>query len=103
MEIVNGTLEWDEVEDRDIWRAFLNSRTGARLLPKALESCPSLLESGDVNAILIRNGAVIGVQRLIAALIALSVPEPKVPETLAVAYPALDDDAAWNDGNKISQ
>jgi hypothetical protein len=102
MEVTGGLVEWDEVEDREIWNQFLNTRTGKRLIPKVLESCPVLLGSGDTNAILIRNGEVRGVQSVIQSLLALSVPEPKSSVTDAIAeYPPLEDDSAWADGKKL--
>jgi len=100
---ITGTVEWDEVEDREFWNQFLRSRTGSRLIPKAIESCPVLLGRGETNDILIRSGEVRGFQLVIQALLALSVPEPKTQDTTATkAYPALDDDAAWADGKKVN-
>ena len=100
---ITGTLEWDDVEDRTIWRQFLESRTGRRVIPKVLETCPALLPGGDSNNILIRSGEVRGFQMVLQALIALSEPEVKQKSEAPTAYPALDDDAAWADGKKVKE
>jgi hypothetical protein len=102
MEVSSVPVEWDPSEDREIWFQFLQTKTGRRLIPKVLESCPSLLGHGDTNAILIRSGELRGVQLIVQSLLALSVPEPKVEsETPAVEYPPLDDDSRWPDGQKL--
>ncbi len=101
MEITNESLSWTS-EDTDLWRAFLGTRTGSRLLPKLVESAPPLLESGDSNGILIRNGKVLGFQESVRALLNLAVNQPDAPKAESTNFPSLDDDAAWNDGQKIN-
>ena len=102
MEVTSGPVEWDMAEDREMLRQFLQTRTGQRLIPKVLESCPTLLPGGDPNAIMIRSGEVRGVQITISALLSLSVPEPKVQDAPNSAYPPLDDDTAWADGKTVN-
>ena len=102
MEITSSGPEWDLSEDREIWKQFLSTRTGSRLIPKVLESVPELLAKGHVNGILIRSGEVRGWQMAIQTLLSLSVPEPPPMTTeRPTAYPELDDDAKWADGNKL--
>lgn len=103
MEITTGSPEWDDVEDRQIWQQFLVTQTGKRLIPKILDSCPTLLAKGELNEILIRSGEVRGVGFIVQALFALAIGEPAVvlPQT-ASAYPPLDDDSKWEDGQKIN-
>lgn len=103
MEISAVPVEWDVAEDRDMLVQFLKTRTGARLIPKMIESCPSLLSSGETNSIMIRNGEVLGFQKAIQALLALTVVEPAPENTRTATLPALEDDAAWNDGKKLGQ
>lgn len=103
MEISALPAEWDVSEDRDILIQFLKTRTGTRLLPKMVESCPALLASGDTNAIMIRNGEVIGFQKAIQALIGLTLAEPEPEASRATGLPDLEDDAAWNDGKKLGK
>lgn len=99
---ITKSVEWDEVEDREILAQFLRTRTGQRLLPKIAESAPALLPGGDVNTILIRSGELRGFQSSLRTLLNLSEieskPEAEVPNG---AYPALHDDAAWQDGKKL--
>jgi hypothetical protein len=97
--ITADSLEWTS-EDIAIWRQFLQTRTGSRLLPKVAEAAPALLPHGDTNAILIRSGELRGVQEAIRTMLALTQEEP-APEKEVTAYPALDDDSAWNDKQKI--
>jgi len=99
MEITNQSLDWDS-EDLVLWRQFLQSRTGSRLLPKLADSAPHLLHKGDTNEILIANGKLIGFQMAIASLLALAFPPP-VEKDNSAAYPALDDDEAWADGQSV--
>lgn len=95
-DVLTGTPDWDEVIDRDAWRAFLRSTAGQRLFAKALDSQPGLLASGDVNAILIRSGEVRGWSAVISTLISLSLSEPKPADNAPPeSYPDLTDDEAW--------
>lgn len=80
---------------------FLQSDTGRRLLPKVAESAPMLLEAGDSNAILIRNGKFKGFQEALNEIFYLAHPAPPQQQNEKGLYPNLTDDAAWNDGNKI--
>jgi len=100
MEITNQSLDWDS-EDLVLWRQFLQSRAGTRLIPKVADSAPQLMHKGDTNEILIANGKLLGFQMAIAAFLALAFPPPVEKETSS-AYPALDDDDAWNDGQSVN-
>ena len=93
-------LDWTQF-DAEKWNAFLDTETGKRLFPKLLESVPPLLPSGDTNAILIRSGEHRGLQLAVSQLISLSHPSDEKPQVISEAYPALDDDTAWADGNKL--
>ena len=99
MEIQNGPLEFTS-DDAILWRAFLRTQAGERLIPKLLESIPLLLAKGDVNEILIRNGEVRGFQAAAQNLLSLAFPAPEIPERVS-EYPDPADDKAWNDGQKI--
>jgi hypothetical protein len=101
MPITTDELDWNS-EDVDLWRAFLATRTGSRLLPKLVESAPALLAEGEINAILIRNGKVLGFQESVRSLLALAVIQPGMPVAES-AYPPLEQDDAWNDGQKLQQ
>jgi hypothetical protein len=101
MEISNDALPWDS-EDIDLWRQFLHSQTGTRLIPKLLEAIPPLLEEGDTNKILIRSGLVKGVQLTAQSLLGLAEHPQKPPES-PEQYPALENDAVWNDGKKVAE
>lgn len=103
MEISAVPVEWDVAEDRDMLVQFFKTQTGSRLLPKIIESCPALLSSGDTNAIMIRNGEVIGFQKAVQALLALTVVEPAPENVKAGSMPDLEDDAAWNDGKQLGK
>ena len=104
MEIETGTPAWDDTVDRPLWLQFLQTETGKRLIPKVLETCPSLLSGGNVNEILIRSGEVRGFQQVIQAFLALSVSElpPPMLDQVASSYPRLDDDEKWADGQKLN-
>jgi hypothetical protein len=101
MEITTEPLEWTS-EDVDLWRQFLATRTGSRLLPKLLESTPALLDSGEINTILIRSGKVLGFQESVRVLLSLAVIQPSAPVTES-AYPAIEDDSKWPDGQKFNE
>lgn len=94
-----GTLPWDSDDSANL-RNFLGTQTGKRLVPKLLEPAPELLSGGDVNAILIRSGEVKAWTGVVAVLDFLAHPVT-IEQEAANAYPALDDDNAWDDGNKI--
>lgn len=97
MTLDTGTTEWDDVVDRDLWKQFLRTTTGKRLLSKALDTQPPLLAKGDINEILIRSGEVRGWSAAFSTLVALAIPEAKATVAEPENYPALTDDAAWED------
>ena len=100
MEVTNQSLDWDS-EDMVLWRQFLESRAGRRLIPRVADAVPALLDGGDINKILIRTGEVRGYHQAIQALLALAVPPPAQQATQD-AYPDLTDDSKWNDGQKLT-
>lgn len=100
MDITNEMLEWSS-EDTDVWRSFLETRTGKRLIPKILEATPELLSSGDVNAILIRSGEMRGVKDVVRQMLFLANPPKEISSEPASSYPSLVDDAKWSDGHTI--
>lgn len=97
--ITNDSLDWDS-EDVANLHAWLSTKTGARFLPKVLEATPELLSSGETNDILIRNGEVRGCQMIARTILSLTV-IPPAPVQEDSAYPSLEDDAKWNDGQKL--
>ncbi len=100
MELTNEPLEWNS-DDTAAFRVFLGTRAGSRLIPKLVESAPALLAAGDINAILVRNGARIGFEQAARELLLLAYPPPAPPQTEATNYPRLDDDKAWDDKQKL--
>lgn len=101
MDITTDLLPWDS-EDQALWRAFLDTQTGRRLIPKMLETLPPLLGKGDVNEILIRSGDARGFGLAARTLLALAHPAPQGPAVSTPGYAPLEDDSAWNDGQKIT-
>lgn len=99
--ITNDLLEWDSDDVANL-RAWLSTKTGNRFLPKLLEYTPELLSTGETNDILIRNGEVRGCQMFARTILSLTV-IPPAPSQEQNAYPALEDDAKWNDGQKLQQ
>lgn len=82
-----------------LWREFLATETGRRVVAKALEAVPPLFAKGDSNEILIRSGEVRGWAAAAQALLSLAAPIPKPPKEES-AFPALEDDSAWPDGSE---
>lgn len=101
MEIANS-LDWDS-NDIAALKNFLATKTGLRFVPKVLESVPTLLSGGEVNALLVRNGEVRGFSMAVQALIALASPPPLPTPPEPSAYPSLTDDAAWSDGQSLTE
>jgi len=101
MDLTSDSLPWDST-DIALWRQFLDTRTGARLIPKLLESVPALLSGGDVNAILIRSGDVRGFSTAARILLSLTIETPVTPVAAPANYAALEDDAAWSDGQTLT-
>lgn len=93
MSVTNASLPWS-TDDVLLWRNFLDSEVGRRLIPKLAESAPILLDGADVNKTLVRNGELRGYQDAIRTLLALSEVTPEVAPS-ADAYPPLDDDSRW--------
>lgn len=101
MEIVANIMDWTTVDEEN-WAKFLDTDTGKRLIPKLLESTPTLLAGGDINQILIRSGEVRGIQEIARLMLELAHPQVKVTP-VANEYPALDADDAWNDGQRLNE
>ncbi len=93
--------EW-AAEDTTALRNFLTSNTGARMLDSIAASLPALLPGGDTNAVLIRSGELRGAQHVLTTIFGLAYPVKEVPDKPAETYPALTDDAVWNDGQKLN-
>jgi len=102
MEIVAGPLDWTPT-DAEHLATFLDTETGKRLIPRLLVDCPTLLTSGDVNAILIRSGEVRGVQEMVRQMLQLAHPSVQDTASSDTYYPPLEDDKAWNDGQKLTK
>lgn len=99
MEIIATDSDWI-FTDAERLATFLDTDTGKRLIAKLVDTAPPLLASGDVNAILIRSGEVRGISGMIQTLMALAHPAPPSPSS-SDTHPPLEDDAAWNDGQKL--
>ena len=102
MEIANDGIEFDSI-DKFAWKTFLATRAGLRLIPKVAESAPQLLGSGDTNAILIKTGELRGFQHAILTLLSLAEPPPKEQPAEPFAYPPLDADEQWADGQTLNK
>lgn len=93
-------VPWSHTDAQNL-DTFLQSDTGRRLLPKVAESAPMLLEAGDSNAILIRNGKFKGFQEALNEIFYLAHPVEAPRENHKGGYADLTDDSAWNDGQKL--
>lgn len=100
MEITTELLPWSS-EDESRWDSFLRTETGKRLIPKIAEQAPTLLDGGDVNKTLVRNGELRGFQESLRVLLSLSHAQPVGQSHVPSDYPDLENDAAWNDGNTL--
>ena len=101
MEVVATPDKWTNL-DAERLAGFLQTETGKRLLPSLAERVPTLLPKGDVNEILIRTGEVRGAQECLNNVLHLAHGDfSDKPATAAETYPRLDDDAKWNDGQKL--
>lgn len=101
MDITTDGPLWSD-EDMVLWRAFLETQTGKRVIHKMMEACPPLPEGGEINAILIRVGVVRGLGLAAQGLLALAQPTPKDTAAPSLGYEQLENDAAWNDGQKLT-
>lgn len=93
---IDAQLDWDS-EDQAHWREFLMTRAGQRLLPKVLESAPTLLAKGETNELMIRSGELRGWSECVRTFLSLTAPAP-APTAEPTNYPDLNNDAAWSDG-----
>ena len=100
MEISNDPIDWSTT-DSDNFAKFLDTNTGKRLIPKLAAAAPPLFDRGDVNQILIRNGEVRGVQKILQEILDLAHPPPPPPQR-EDAHPPLEDDKYWT-GPKINE
>lgn len=94
MQVTRDGLDWSEV-DVDHWAEFLRTQTGQRLIPKLVESAPRLLEAGELNAILIRSGSLLGFQSAAQTLLELSAMPEQQPSGVVDNFPNLEDDSKW--------
>lgn len=97
---MNARTEWTS-EDVAQFRNFLKTQTGEKLIPFLQEQFPSLLGKGETNDILIRSGEVRGCQILMRELLGMAFPS-EVKQIQSEAYPPLEDDSQWTDGQKLN-
>ncbi len=102
MEILANDKDWLPTDAENLAK-FLESETGKRLIPKLVEHCPTLLDQGETNAILIRNGEVRAWTGMIESLLTLAHPIGTINTQTITEYPPLTDDKAWNDGQKLEE
>jgi hypothetical protein len=95
--VVTGMDDWSAVDAENLAK-FLDSDTGRRFLVKLADQIPPLLDSGHLNRVLIRSGEVRGQTALIQSFQNLAHPTTP-PGTPADAYPSLEDDTQWVDGD----
>lgn len=91
-------IPW-ESSDAAALKQFFESKSGQRALMHLSDLIPSLLDGSDVNKTLVTSGEVKGWNNALRALLNLTIEQPapvKVPE----AYPSLDDESQWEDGQK---
>lgn len=100
MEISNE-LDWDS-NDITALKNFLATKTGLRFVPKILESVPTLLSGGEINTLLVRSGEVRGFSMAVQALMALTAPPAAPTPPQPSAYPPLEADDQWNDGQSLT-
>lgn len=101
MEVVAGPLEWTFVDEQR-WAEFLSTETGKRVIPTLAERVPELLGGGEINAVLIRSGEVRGYQSALRTLLELAQSKESAKQDISTTYPPLEDDTAWNDGQKLT-
>lgn len=101
MEIIANELDWLATDEQAL-AAFLDTPTGQRFIPKLLEQAPALLEQGEMNAILIRSGKVLGYSEIARTILALAHPAPKTTGlSINDTHPPLEDDSKW-EGPKLN-
>jgi hypothetical protein len=91
--------EWDSTHAEAL-KKFLESEAGIRALAHVVNMRPALLDGGDVNKTLVRNGEVKGFDLCLTELFSLTQEQPKAEAAPGVAYPPLDDDSQWDDRTK---
>jgi hypothetical protein len=94
-------LDWDSDDTRAL-REFFKTRTGSKVIGRVSEFMPPLLDGGDVNKTLVRNGEVRGWSDAIRTLVGLSIATPTPDSPVPTNYPSLTDDSAWTDGQKTA-
>ncbi len=93
-------VEWT-TEDTLIFRQFLRTQTGSKLLGKLAQCSPPIIEEGETNAILIRTGKVSGVKEAVTALYAMAFPVSVPQQDTRSEYADPTDDSKWEDGQKL--
>jgi hypothetical protein len=99
--ITNEPLDWSSDDELNL-RAFLATPTGKRFLPKLCEASPVNLPKGEIPEVLIRSGEVRGFSDAVRTILSLTV-RPQIDSVelnQTTNYPALENDAAWTDGQK---
>lgn len=88
-----GLIKW-ESDDASQLRSFLDSDTGQRAIALVGREAPTLLDGGDVNKTLVRNGEVKGFTSALQNLFKLCYAQPEQPPAIS-AYPDVDNDSQW--------
>jgi hypothetical protein len=92
---LNEPPNWS-AEYAQVWREFLKTPVGERLLAVAAAHRPVLPEGADnlQTTVLIAIGAMKGYERALAILLSLKEPDRQLKD-LKEQYPGLDDEEAW--------
>lgn len=97
--LVSGPNDWTQFDAENLSK-FLETDTGKRFLPKLTEQVPVLFDAGETNKILIRCGEVRAFNQVLEHVLLLAhPPAPMAPPVNE--YPALENDTAWADGQKL--
>lgn len=102
--LVEGPETWTNIDEQRL-AEFLATETGKRVIPRLMEAMPELLSRGETNAIFIRSGEVRGLMLALQTLNLMAHP-PKPADgdgKTRGEYPALEDDSAWADGQKLNK
>lgn len=99
MEIIANEGEWTHTDELAL-AAFLDSPAGRRFIPALVANSPGLLPGGEINAVLIRSGEVRAFQEVVKGIFLLAHP-PAPMQAPTSAYPDLENDRAWNDGQNL--
>lgn len=99
MQILREPPLWN-ADAAGLLKDFLESTVGQVFLANLAAGRPDFLPNADLNATALRACEIAGYEKCVSNLLHLTEAPKELTETASSAYPPIDDEENWRDGDK---